>query len=355
MEQQADSVNVVSIDEMRALGAELTIRETHDAVEAAWHDIRQGHAIGGKAVLSLPEDEFWAMPEFTRFKDDFRDERLGWKLSSLFSANPRFGGVKIIGANAFNRRRGYPRSTSTYVLLDKPTLRPVAILDGTAISAMRTGTYASVVTQLFLQHQATFSLFLFGAGPVARSVVDCLSLTGAGQLERIYVRSRTLESAVRFVEETVPAGPVSLIAVDDNQRLCECALVVTASNSRYPVFKDHELAPDAVTLHLGGNEAPIAYLQRVLRSGVVVCDDIATVSRRNSQSLPLYFSSKGLSLETIGPLLGVGELSSGTQFSSFQPGPVCITCVGLPMLDLYVAEMTWKKYCRALQDRAQIA
>lgn len=354
MDKRASSVNIVSIAELRGLGAELTVSETHEAVDAAWRDIRSGQAIGGKAVLSLPEDDFWAIPEFADFREDFRYERLGWKLSSLFSVNPRYGGVKIIGANAFNRRRGYPRSTSTFMLLDKSTLRPIAILDGTAISAMRTGTYASVVMQLFLQHHAEFSLFLFGAGPVARSVVDCLSLTGAGRLNRIYVRSRTIESAVRFVEETAPTTAVPLIPVGDNAQLCECALVITASNARHPVFEDRELAPDAVTLHLGGNEVPIDYLQRAFRSGTVACDHIATVSRRNSQSLALYFSAKGLSLETIGPLLGVADLSSDITMEQLRPGPVCITCVGLPMLDLYVAEMTWNKYCEALQGRAEL-
>ncbi|HKY82563.1 MAG TPA: hypothetical protein VJM09_13945, partial [Sphingobium sp.] len=57
-------LNVVSTEELRRLGAELSVAETHEAVEAAWRDIRRGSSIGGKAVLSLPEDEFWAMPEF---------------------------------------------------------------------------------------------------------------------------------------------------------------------------------------------------------------------------------------------------------------------------------------------------
>lgn len=355
MDQRASSVNVISGNELRGLGAELTVAETHDAVDTAWRDIRLGRAIGAKAVLGLPEDEFWAMPEFADFREDFRDERLGWKLSSLFSVNPRYGGVKIIGANAFNRRRGFPRSTSTFVLLDKPTLRPIAVLDGTAISAMRTGTYASLVTQLFLRHHAEISLFLFGSGPVARSIVDCLSLTGADRLEQIFVRSRTLESAVHFAEEMASSTTIPLIPVSDNERLCDCSLVITASNARYPVFEDRELAPEAVTLHLGGNEVPSAYLQRVIRSGTVVCDDIATVSRRGSQSLALYFSAKGLSLETAGPLLGVFDLSSDAPVEKQPTGPVCVTCVGLPMLDLYVAEATWNKYCEALQGRAELA
>lgn len=345
---------VVSTEELHRVGAELTIAETHEAVESAWRDIRAGSSIGGKAVLSLPEDQFWAIPEFAAERESFTTERLGWKLSSLYSVNPRFGGVKIIGANAFNRRRGLPRSTSTYLLLDKTTLRPVAIFDGTALSAARTGTYASLVLETFVETPMKISAFLFGAGPVARSVIDCLSYTGSERIERIFVRSRFLESAARFVEAAAPTTPIALVPVVDNAALAECALVVTATNARDPIFEDRELARDAATLHLGGDEVPEAYLMRALRTGTVICDDLKTVSRRNSQSVSLYFSRRGLSLETAGPLLGIGEFSAVAGWQHSRPGPVCVTCVGLPMLDLYVAEATWEKLVKARNLEAKM-
>ncbi|WP_065376457.1 ornithine cyclodeaminase [Ensifer adhaerens] len=340
-------LNVVSTEELRRLGAELSVAETHEAVEAAWRDIRRGSSIGGKAVLSLPEDEFWAMPEFMGKRESFAAERLGWKLSSLYSVNPRFGGVKIIGANAYNRRRGLPRSTSTYLLLDKTTLRPVAIFDGTALSAARTGTYASLVLETFVETPMKISVFLFGAGPVARSAIDCLSLTATEHIERIFIRSRFPESAARLAEAAASSTQIALVPVADNAALVECAFVVTATNAREPIFEDHELARDAATLHLGGDEIPEAYLKRALRTGTVICDDLKTVSRRNSQSVSLYFSRRGLSLETAGPLLGIGEMSAPTGWQDSGPGPVCVTCVGLPMLDLYVAEATWEKLLKA--------
>ncbi len=52
-------------------GCALTTKDVHEAAARAWAEIRSGAARGGKAVLSLPEDEFWSVPDFTAFKPDF--------------------------------------------------------------------------------------------------------------------------------------------------------------------------------------------------------------------------------------------------------------------------------------------
>jgi len=336
----------IAAADLQALGAELDIAELHDAIAKAWRDIRSGVAFGGKAVMSLPDADFWANSGFGELERRFAGERLGWKLSALYSVNTRYGGVKIIGANAFNRLRGLPRSTSTFVLLEKFSLRPLAIIEATAISAARTGVYASEVFNRCLDHRQGVNVFVFGAGPVARCVIDSLAHSAGNRVEQVFVRSRTVEGAEALVHAVEGRTPFQLESVTDNRKLADCSFVITASNAREPVFDDRELNPAAVTLHLGGDEVPAAYLQRVLRRGRIACDDIKTVSRRNSQSLALHFSRQGLSLEAVGPVLGILELSAPADWM-LEPGePVSITCVGLPMLDLYAVEAAYEKYLR---------
>nr|WP_132960962.1 ornithine cyclodeaminase [Rhizobium sp. BK251] len=341
-----EDVDFISARRLRELDAELTPSEVQAAVDVAWRDIRAGTAHGAKAVLSLAEAEFWARPEVATSREEFADERLGWKLSCLYSVNGRYGGVKIVGANAFNRRLGLPRSTSTVLLLDKFTLRPLVVLDGTSMSSARTGSYATLVIEQFLAGLEPLSIFVFGAGPVARSVIDNLACGHTHRIEEVFVRSRSYANAKALVGELENRLGFALRAVDDNTALSRCQFVITASNSRHPVFDDSELGAEAVTLHLGGDEVPEAYLQRALRTGIVGCDDLATVSRRNSQSLALHFSRKGLQLEEIGSLIGIQQLSSQMPWPARSDGPVSITCVGLPALDLYVAAATYEKYRR---------
>ena len=330
--------------EIAASGSGLSVKEVHDVLDLAWHDIRNGRAIGQKSVLSLPEEEFWRESGYQSRPAEFAGERLGWKLSCLYGTNPDFAGVKVIGANAFNRILGLRRSTSTYILMDKLTMQPLAIIDATALSAARTGAYASKVLSLCPIEKDRITVFLFGAGPIAKAVLSSLADRDAHRIGRIYLKARRLERANALQASLSMTLPFDVVAVEDNSFLAEADFVITATNADRPVFSDQELKRDACLLHLGGDEVPVETLRRVLRQGLVGCDDLATVSRRNSQSLALQFSKAGASLEALGPHLGILELSKTSEWD-LQPGmPLSVTCVGLPVLDLYVVAALFRKY-----------
>ncbi|MBB4187296.1 alanine dehydrogenase [Sinorhizobium terangae] len=334
----------ISLAEMKRLGVRLEAPALHNAAKAAWSDIRSGRAHGLKSVLSFHETELWNQSHFEAYRNELQGERLGWKLSALSSVGARYAAVKVVGANAINRRLGLPRSTSTIVLLDNFTLRPLCIMDGTEISAARTATYASMVLELFFSKTDDLSVFLFGAGPIAEQIIKVLSHFGAGIISTIYVRSRSGISAYQLVERQGQSFGVRLEAVADNQKLRECRFVITASNASAPVFEIADICPNATILHLGGDETPADHIQNVLRSGLALCDDISMVSRRNSQSLALYFSRLGSTLEQAGPVLGVLSLKDFCDASSISERPILLTCVGLPMLDLYLAAQVYETW-----------
>lgn len=334
------------LDEAQILagGCILSVEEVHDVLDLAWADIRSGRAFGAKSVLSLPEEAFWLEAGYTSRPAEFAGERLGWKLSSLYGVNPRFAGVKVIGANAFNRMLGLPRSRSTFILMEKFSMQPLAIIDATRLSAARTGAYASQVLRLCLKKIENITVFLFGAGPIAEAILASLAHRAAGRISRIYIRARRLESAKALVTSLSSTLPFEVFAVEDNHCLPEADFVITATNSDRPVFADEELKRNACLLHLGGDEVPVETLRRILRQGQLGCDDLATVSRRNSQSLSLQYSRAGTTLEALGPHLGILELSKAGDWQLSPDEPVSVTCVGLPMLDLYVVAAVYEKY-----------
>ena len=340
-------VEPVILDQLRIAesGAMLSVAEVHEVLDRAWAEIRMGRASGAKSVMSLPAEEFWREAGYQGRRQEFSGERLGWKLSCLYGVNPDFAGVKVIGANAFNRLLGLPRSRSTYILMEKFSMQPVAIMDATALSAARTGAYASHVFRLCPFEKDQVTVFLFGAGPIAKAVLASLADRCAHRIARVYLKARRVDHARQLQAEMSMALPFETITVEDNGCLAEADLVITATNSDHPVFGDHELSGDACLLHLGGDEVPVETLQRILRQGQVGCDDLETVSRRNSQSLALQFSRAGTTLEALGPHLGIVELSKTADWRLQAGAPLSVTCVGLPMLDLYVVAALFEKYC----------
>jgi len=308
-------------------------------VRAALTAVAAGKAYGEKVVLQPGEPELLDLLQSPALDSRFTQERLNWKLSALVSVNDRYGGVKIVGSNAYNRLLNLPRSRSTILLFDKLTMQPLAVYDGTEISAARTGAYASIAVDLFLAGLSSFAVFLFGAGAVAEKLVADLQAHHGPRIAAVYVKSRTPEGAAAFAAAQSARTAFPVIAVQDEDRLPACRLVVTASNAREPVFDAASIGPEAVVLHLGGDETSPALIRRMLESGTVMCDDVHAVSHRNSQSLALYFSRAGRSLEAEA---GRYQILSAAQAVA-HPGatyrrPALMTCVGLPVLDLYVAQ-----------------
>lgn len=336
---------ISSADLVRS-GVELDPRALHDRAAQMWRDIGSAQSTGKKSVLLPPESAFWAFSQHRALREHFERERLGWKLSTLTAANSKLASVKIVGANAANRFLGYPRSCSTILLLDALTMRPVCLLDGTDISAARTATYATLIGKAILSTRASASVFLFGGGPVARSICLALDAVLGPRLENLWVRTRSLATAQAFTASLGPIGS-TIIAVADNAYLREADLIITASNAKFPPFEDFEIERNATVLHLGGDETPSEFISHALKHGTVVCDDIAMVSARNSQSIALHFSRRGSTLEAQAGECHVRELPDYLATVGHETGPTHITCVGVPSLDLYVAQYVYETYLAA--------
>lgn len=347
LERTAGDLEFFSVKDMERHGVILEAGALHKIAAEAWADIRSGRSYGLKSVLLPLESELWARPELSRYRTEFDGERVGWKLSALSSVGPDYAAVKIVGANALNRHLGRPRSTSTIALFDKVTLAPICLMDGTEISAARTATYATTIVERFLPGRSDLCAFVFGAGPIAERIILGLGIFDGDTFSKVFIRSRSVDTAVQLAAKLSARVTFPLVAVDDNAELRSCDLVITASNAKQPVFEDAEANPQAVTLHLGGDETPPQYIQRVLKTGRVLCDDLGMVSRRNSQSLALYFSKGQSTLEMLGPLLGVTSFSDLSDEVQKRPHePLHMTCVGLPMLDLYVAKYVYETFLK---------
>jgi ornithine cyclodeaminase/alanine dehydrogenase-like protein (mu-crystallin family) len=183
------------------------------------------------------------------------------------AAGPDGVGVKAVTVNPENPPRGLPFVHAVYTLFDPDTLAPVALIDGEALTAIRTAAVSGLATRHLALPDAG-RLVLFGAGSTATAHLE--AMRSVRSVERLRVVSRTRERAESLAEtargfgidaRTGEAGDVS-----------DADLVCTCTTSPVPVFDGSLLRPGAHVNAIGAFRPDMRELddQAIVRSRVVV-------------------------------------------------------------------------------------
>jgi len=108
-------------------------------------------------------------------------------------------GMKWISGYPRNIERGLPYITGLLILNDPETGIPIAVMDATWITAMRTGAATAVAAKHLAREDAT-SLAILGCGVQGRSNLEAL-LTSLKHLKTIYVYDVRTLAASQFRDE----------------------------------------------------------------------------------------------------------------------------------------------------------
>lgn len=144
-------------------------------------------------------------------------------------------GIKVVSVYDDNPNLGLPRITATVLVLDPATGLPKAIMDGSSLTAIRTGAGGGVATDLLARKDAK-TVGLFGAGVQARAQLQ--AVMAVRDIERVNLISRTKVSAQQLATEIsawTDAPAVNL--VPNPQQVVEDAdIVLCATTSATPLF-----------------------------------------------------------------------------------------------------------------------
>ncbi len=143
-------------------------------------------------------------------------------------------GLKIVTFYPKNVERGLPTHMATISLVDPETGTPLAVMDGTLITEMRTAAVSAVATNLLASADAKV-LAILGSGVQARSHVEALRLVR--NFEEIRVWSRTPEHAEHFAEE------IGAKAMSAEDAVRGADVIVTATNSKTALLRGSWLKP----------------------------------------------------------------------------------------------------------------
>lgn len=147
-----------------------------------------------------------------------------------------YASVKVVSVAPANLGFGIPLISATLVLLDVTTGSPLALLDGTSLTALRTGASGGVAARALALGDARI-LALFGVGAQART--QLLAAVAVRPLTEVRVVARDPAHVAAFLAwaRSVPElAAVSLREATAADALRGAHIVITATSSATPVF-----------------------------------------------------------------------------------------------------------------------
>jgi ornithine cyclodeaminase len=211
----------------------LDVDELIDALAAAMADLSAGRASVPDRVGAFVESGgmLAAMPGYTPSAG-----ALASKLVTLFPGN---AGTEL------------PTHQALIAVFDPATGRPTALLDGTAITAIRTAAGSALATRLLARGDST-TLAILGTGVQARA--HARALTRVRPFEQIRVAGRDQAKAVALAEELADELGLPAEAAASWQEACHGADVVCATTHPVePVVRREWLAPGTHVNSVGFN------------------------------------------------------------------------------------------------------
>ncbi len=197
--------------------------------------------------------------------------------------------VKIVSVFPGNVKQQEPAINALVLVLDDVTGRPVALLEGSALTAIRTGAASGAATDVLARRDARIAA-IFGSGVQARTQLEAICTVRAIQSVRVYSLDR--DQGKQFAASMAGYGPVpdEIEVVDSpTAAVAGADIICTATTSTTPVFDGRDLEPGAHVNAIGAFKPDMQEVdaETIIRSLVVVDSVEAVMEEAGDLLVPL--------------------------------------------------------------------
>jgi ornithine cyclodeaminase/alanine dehydrogenase-like protein (mu-crystallin family) len=177
-------------------------------------------------------------------------------------------GVKLATIAPDNPGRGLPRIQGVYVLFDARTLSPRALVDGIALTSLRTAAVSALAVSR-LAREGARRLVVFGSGPQAWSHVQ--AMRAVRPIDHVRVVARDEGRLAAFVERCRAAGLAA--EAGDPTAVERADVVCCATTAREPLFDGAAVMPGATVVAVGSHEPEARELdERLMARSLIVVE-----------------------------------------------------------------------------------
>ena len=244
--------------------------------------------------------------------------------------------VKVVSVFPDNEQQRLPTIHGVVLALDAVSGRPLALLEGGTLTAIRTGAASGAATDVLARPDAS-TVAIIGSGVQARTQLEAVCTVRDIRSVRVYSPDR--EHARVFAEEMRGQGPVpEHITVADSAGMAvrDADIVCTATTSSQPVFPGSALSPGTHINAVGSfrNDMQEVDVETVRRALVVVDSREAAMAEAGDLVIPI--EAGAITAEHIHAELG--ELVNGQRPGREDPRQITyFKSVGIAVQDAVAA------------------
>lgn len=309
-----DTVLFLSRKDVETVG--LSMAEIIDALDVMFKEKGEGRVeMPPKPGIHTRKDAFiHAMPAY---------------IPSLRSA-----GMKWISGYPENPEKGLPYITGLLILNDPETGIPIAVMDGTWITAKRTGA-ATAIAAKYLARKDSSSVGILACGVQGRSNLEALSCVF--DIDKVKAFDIHHEVAARFADEMNEVAQAEIEIVNNpKEAVVGLDLVVTSG----PILEDPDPVIEAGWLAEGGFASPVDFDSYWTGDAIKEADKLATDDINQME----YYRESGYFKNTPQPYADLGEIAAGKKpgRENADERTICIN-LGLALDDMATAIRIYEK------------
>ena len=249
-------------------------------------------------------------------------------------------GLKAVCVYPGNAEQGLDLHQGAVLLFSAETGELQAVLNASAVTAIRTAAVSAVATKLLAREDAR-ELALVGAGIQARSHLEAMA--EVRNFQRVRVASRRPERAREFADSMRGSFPFTIEPVSSNEQAVRDAdVITTVTSAREPVIKRAWIAP-GTHINAVGSSTPES---RELDTATIA-DSTLFVDRWESTVNEAGDYRLAEKEGAIGPehiRAEVGELLIGSKSGRSTPEEITLfRSLGLAIEDLVAAQHAYRR------------
>ena len=297
------------------------------------------------AIYGIVEDSFLKylagdiiMPDkISQIFDEASQNRINCMPATLISE--KVCGMKWVSVFPSNAPKGVQNVTGIMLLSELETGFPVAVIDGTLSTKMRTAAVGCTAAK-YLAPSKVETVGIIGAGEEARMHFTLLKHMYSS-IKECRVSSLNTEIEEGFIDVFKNIVPdVKFITCDNDSHLCasNADIIITAISGQSPVLKTNDITKGGLYIHVGGWEDEYGV---ALKADKIVCDEWDVVKHRSQTLCRMY--KEGI-LKDRDIYANLSDLISGTKVGRENDDEfIYFNSVGLSYIDINFARYIYEE------------